>query len=236
MWIFIDENTGSMEVFSSAKIHRQLMVSSNIATVIEKAKFAVKETDELDQSYEIIAEPVEACKVLQSKVDCLIALNASIECPAESESDDEEEARTGTILQDLPAHQYFADLIAARFPTAQFELVEKLGLTNWSRYNHVQQQRDSLLIEDESVSLDKTRSEFHDSGLGSDPSRAKSTYAATVVSSRAEASHKRLPTLPKDARDGKPFACEVCNRVISIRRMKDWRYVLSRFCCLLAVH
>lgn len=212
------------------------MVSSNIATAIEKAKFAVKETDELDQSYAIIDEPVEACKVLQSKVDCLIALNASIECPAESESDNDEETRTGTVLQDLPAHQYFADLIAARFPTAQLELVEKLGLTNWSRYNQVQQQRDSLQTEVESVSMDKAKSRFHDSGLGSDPSRANSPYAATVVSSRAEASHKRLPPLPKDARDGKPFVCEVCNRVISIRRTKDWRYVLSSPRCLLVMH
>jgi hypothetical protein len=154
MWLSAYEITGSMEI-SSAKIHRQLMVSSNIATAIEKAKFAVKETDELDQSYEIIDEPVEACKVLQSKVDCLIALNASIECPTESESDNDEETRTGTVLQDLPAHQYFADLIAARFPTAQLELVEKLGLTNWSRYNQVQQQRDSLQTEVESVSMDR---------------------------------------------------------------------------------
>jgi hypothetical protein len=220
-----------VDVFFSAKIHKQLIAGSDIASLIEKAKCALTETDELDESFETVLKPIEACEILQSKIDCLIALNASIECPAGSESDDEEEARTGTILQDLPAHQYFADLIAARFPTAQSELVEKLGLANWSRYNLVQQQRNSLQ-KDVDISMDNAKSKFHDSGLGSDPS----FYAATVVSDRAKASHKRLPPLPKDARGGKPFACEVCNRLVSINRTKDWRYVSSLFYRLLVMH
>jgi hypothetical protein len=211
---------------------KQLLESSKISTLIEYAKFAVEEPDELDMHpNEDVADGGEACLILQSKIECLIALNSSLDRPAEDESD-EEEARVGTIIQDRPAHQYFADLISARFPTADLQLVQSLGLSNWLRYNHVQQRRDDARIESDANPAEKAKSEFHDSGIGSAPSfvapdqlNAQSVYAATLISSRAGSSHKRLPALPKEARDGKPVKCEICNQTVSIRRTKNWRYV-----------
>ncbi|KAF3002703.1 hypothetical protein E8E13_010081 [Curvularia kusanoi] len=202
------------------------------------ANLAVEEGDEPGHANLAMPDPEEACRILQSKIECLIALNASIECPAESDSDDEEQIRSHTIAQDVPGYRYFSDLIAAKFPSAEAQLVERLGRANWSRYNHLQQQRDNLQTELEPINEDKAGSEFQDSGLGSnpsvmllDPTKTQSTYAASVVSSRAEASHKRLPSLPKDARDGKPFTCEVCNQTISIRRMKNWREHVFKDIC-----
>lgn len=208
------------------------MKSSRISTLIEGARYALEVSEEQeDDNNQTTLDKEQICLTLQRRIECLVALNPSLECPAESESDEEEEVRAGLIIQDRPAHRYFADLIAIKLPAANPKLVQTLGLCNWSRYKHVKQEKDNVQANTEvDHSGEKARSEFHDSGLGSAPSislpqnvRAQSVYAETVVSSRAEASHKRLPPLPKEGRDGKLFTCEICNRKISIRRTKDWR-------------
>lgn len=166
----------------------------------------------------------EFTKLLQLKIESLINLDISRDDAAESRPD-EEETRAGAIMQDLPAHQYFAGLMTERFPAANHQLVEALSLSNWSRYNHVKREREFVLINSDANATGAAKSEFHDSGIGS-ASSAHSVYAATVVSSRAEESHKRLPPLPKQAREGEPFMCEVCERVMTVRRTRECRYEL----------
>lgn len=217
---------GLIRMVSVDEIKTQILKSSRISTLIDSAKYAVEEKSEQEDDRNITKLDMEqACLALQRRIECLVALSSSLDCPAESDSDEEEEARVGLMIQERPAHRYFADLIAARFPAADPELVQKLGLSNWSRYVHVKRQKENVQTNLKATQADeKARSEFHDSGLGSAPSmRAQSFYAETVVSSRAEASHKRLPPLPKDGRDGKSFLCEICDRTLSIRGTKDWR-------------
>jgi hypothetical protein len=207
--------------------------SSSLPILLENAKFALEDLDDLNSQPQSENLSIgELSDLLQARIESLERLNTCLECPAESDSD-EEEAKAYTDVQDRPAHQYFAELIAIRFPHAGAQLVATLGLSNWNRYNHVQQQRNMAQKESEHVTNGKAKSEFHDSGLGSAPSIAADEYAATVVSSRAETSHRRLPLLPKIARNGERFQCSTCNRPVSIRNTRDWRYGLSpgHFCC-----
>ena len=203
------------------------MRTSNIITLIENARIALEEPEEPGQYTQHGIE--ELCSTLRTKIESLSILSSSLECPAEDEFDNEE-ARDW--LQDRPAHEYFVDLVRSRFPLAEKRLVESLGRSNWNRYKHVRKQRENAQDELEVVATDnKTKSVFHDSGIGSSApaqsvladDRTQSKYAATVISSRAEASHKRLPPLPEEARSGKPFKCEVCDRTVKIRRTKEWK-------------
>lgn len=174
------------------------------------------------------ADLSQCCNSLHNITESLSLLSASLEAVADDDFDDEE-ARKWVELKERAAHEYFVDLISSRFPSARQDLVRALGQSNWDRYNHIQKLRMSVINEPVQASIKKARSEFHDSGMGSSaPTQSvmgisRSEYAATVVSSRAEASHRRLPVLPEMARSGLPFECEVCNRRLLIKRSKQWK-------------
>jgi hypothetical protein len=199
---------------------------SDLSSSIETARYALDGSSDTYTDQPLIKlDGEELSRSLHIHVINLKRLSDSLESPAESDSDDEEHA-DAKLHQEVPAHGYFSALIKARFPKADAELVESLGRSNWSRYKHIQQQRDEPQIGSEVINAEVAKSDFHDSGIGSTNSLFHpeySTYAATVVSSRANTSHKRLPPLPKSARQGEPFTCEVCERTVTIRRTKDWR-------------
>lgn len=162
-------------------------------------------------------------------IDSLKILGSSLDFVADDEFDDEESKVWGQ-LQDRSAHEYFVDLISSRFPLASNQLVQALGQSNWDRYNHVKTLRESAIEEPGVISGEKAISEFHDSGIGTSAAaqsslgrETRSEYAATVVSSRAESSHKRLPPLPEAGRSGEAFKCEVCNRKVQIQRTREWK-------------
>jgi hypothetical protein len=161
-------------------------------------------------------------------IDSLKILGSSLDFVADDEIDDEE-SKVWNQLQDRAAHEYFADLISSRFPLASIQLVQSLGQSNWDRYNYLTGLRKSAIEESDVISGEKALSEFHDSGIGTSAAQSslgretRSEYAATVVSSRAESSHKRLPPLPEAGRSGEAFECEVCNRKVQIQRTREWK-------------
>lgn len=199
------------------------MLSSRTALLIENAKLLL--VDPIQQpDYE--GQTIERlCDSLRNMIESLIILGPSLEAIADDETDDEE-ARAWVELQDRAAHEYFVDLISLRFPSADHQLVQALGRSNWDRYNHVQRLRERI---NEQTGTEKARSEFHDSGVGSSAPAQQSDrqanldYAATIISSRAETSHKRMPPLPAIARTGVPFRCEICSRSVLISRTKMWK-------------
>jgi hypothetical protein len=207
------------------------MKTSKLLSLTEDARLLL---DEPTEPAEYDCEDVERlCLTLHSMIGSLKLLSSSLESIADDEFDDEE-ARTWVNLPDRSAHEYFVDLVNSRFPSAEKQLVQNLGQTNWNRYNYVQKLRKSVRVDLASSETEKAKSEFHDSGIGSSaPEQSvviddhflvvQPEYAATNISSRAEVSHKRLPLLPEGARSGKPFECEVCNRILQIRRTSEWK-------------
>jgi hypothetical protein len=114
--------------------------------LIETAKFALEESDDvsLETPLHDISEK-EFSESLRAHVANLTRLSPSLSCPAESDSDDDEKPWDGSTTQDIPAHQFFAALIEARFPKADVKLTKVLGESNWSRYNHIKRLRTTLL-------------------------------------------------------------------------------------------
>ncbi|ORY05557.1 hypothetical protein BCR34DRAFT_590863 [Clohesyomyces aquaticus] len=222
---------------------QSVLSTSHLNTLLEHARIILDEPE--DTEY-FMAESLEVTfQILRTKVQSLSILSSSLECPAEDKNDGEE-ARRWTESQDRAADQYYVDLVSERFPMAEKALAERLGRSNWNRYRHLQRQRERVQMEPEaSIMKDSSESEFHDSGIGSlgpaqsvfasitrpTPARPQSEYASTVVSSRAEASHKRLPPLPEEARLGLPFVCEVCERRVRIRRTREWKKHVFRDIC-----
>ncbi|KAF2012581.1 hypothetical protein BU24DRAFT_425218 [Aaosphaeria arxii CBS 175.79] len=219
---------GLVRIVPSSKKRKALLAKSNIARSTEQARSILEEPLEAAcyDDYDV----ADLCSTLQTKIESLNVLSASLETPADDEADDEE-VRQWEEREDRSAHEYFVDLVRSRFPSADRLLTLKLGQANWARYNHVnhvQALRDVVVSAPgptPEAGPENAKSEFHDSGIGSSASGevAQPKYAATVVSSRAEASHKRMPPLPADGRAGKPFLCEFCNKKIRVQRTKHWK-------------
>lgn len=193
-----------------------------LASISEAARYTFNETRDIDTdqpSTEIDGQTL--METINVHLTSLRRLSNSLECPAADTSDDEKSGDEPGG-EDIPANRYFAALIEARFPKAVVQVVRNLGQSNWARYNHIRRQRETARNDSEVTYVAKTSSDFYDSGIGSASSLA---YAASVVSTRAEASHKRLPSLPKAARMDQPFICEICERTVTVRRTKDWKFV-----------
>jgi hypothetical protein len=177
------------------------------------------------------------CQILRTKIDTLIMLAPSLASPAEESFDDEEPRAIQDIEEHLP-EQAYANSVSQKFPLAASAIVARLGKLNWDRYNHMLRlQREATQQELQTTAMKKARTIFHDSGLGVslpaqsevgvniavDSSHLESVYAPSMVSSRAEASHRRVPPLPAHARSGEPFTCEICNEQVQFQRTKAWK-------------
>ena len=171
------------------------------------------------------------CQTFRTKIDTLIMLAPSLASPAEESFDDEKPRAIQDVKETLP-EQAYANSISQKFPLAASAIVARLGKLNWDRHNHMLRlQRETMQQELQTNVLEKARTMFHDSGLGvSLPTQSEvglkiagSAYAPSVMSSRAEASHKRVPPLPAHARAGEPFTCEICNKQVKFRRTKAWK-------------
>lgn len=177
------------------------------------------------------------CKTLRMKIDTLVMLGPSLASPAEDHFDDEEPRAIEYSEKHMPEQAYI-NSVAEKFPLAAPTIVTHLGKLNWERYNRIiQLQRNAIQQEIETTVMDKAKTIFHDSGIGNSltaqseagvdvtgaVSRSASVYAPSTVSTRAEASHRRLPPLPAQARSGQPFTCEICNRQVQFQRTKPWK-------------
>jgi hypothetical protein len=220
---------------SSKARQEELLHSSAIVASLERAN------NILDQPYYPTHRPERdeerLCRTLRSKIDNLIILEPSLVSPAEEDIDDQE-PRTIEHNEEHVPEQAFINSVAQRFPQAALSIVTRLGKLNWERYDHILQlQRTSNQQELEPSALEKARTIFHDSGLGSSapatselglntinqPVSSQPAYAPSVISSRAEASHKRLPPLPAEGRLGISFTCAICNKQVRYQRTKAWK-------------
>ncbi|KAF3033694.1 hypothetical protein E8E12_004226 [Didymella heteroderae] len=118
---------------------------------------------------------------IKTYVSCLMDLGLALASPAlEPEVDDKP---CQIILGQRLAHDYYSDLITAKFPQADTHLLQSLGKINWERYLRMQRERDANAHKEQSaISSNKSRSEFQDSGLGTSVPPVQSSYAESTVS------------------------------------------------------
>jgi hypothetical protein len=175
---------------------------------------------------------------VKTYVGCLVDLSSALECPAVDPDHAEDESR-GPRSEKRNAHEYYSDLIVAKFPDASIDLVECLGKANWDRYQRLQLERqnnssgriassDTISVRSAALMSHHVDSEFRDSGLGTSIPTQPTTYAETVISFISNVSSGKrvnVPPLPVEGRNGQPFECVACGRYIKATTNREWRYV-----------
>jgi hypothetical protein len=217
-------------LISSEPRRKEVLRLTEISTSLEQTMNMIEQQHHSFYQPEQDAEIL--CQTLRTKIDTFIMLAPSLASPAEESFDDEEPRAIQYIEENIP-EQVYASSISHKFPLAAPEIVAQLGKLNWDRYNHMLcLQRETIQQELQASVIEKARTMFNDSGLGVSlqakseaglNTAVDSVYAPSVVSARAEASHKRVPPLPAQARAGDPFTCEVCNRQVQFQRTKAWK-------------
>jgi hypothetical protein len=205
-------------------------LDSDIAGLIELSRSTLSHSEERAT----IADDVEDLAAsLENEVECLTFLSPALAAPAPNQPGNR--GQTLDYSADIPHHTHYLEIIRSKFPSAQSDLVETLAKVSWHRYQHICQQRVKEVTQDPDTLLvpnyDEVKSQFQDSGLGSSTHSVQVVStgqddAMTVISTRAESSHKRLPSLSAEARAGEPFICEICYKLVVIKRTRDWRLVI----------
>ncbi|KAH6878489.1 hypothetical protein BKA58DRAFT_96699 [Alternaria rosae] len=221
-------STSLIHLVMSEHRRKEILQSTHLATLLEQVADMIGRQHDFAYQPEQDAETM--CQTLRTKIDTLIMLAPSLESPAE-EIFDEEKPRTIQHIEEHLPEQAYASSISEKFPLAPPEMVAQLGKLNWDRYNHILRlQRAATQQELQTTTLEKAKTIFHDSGLGTSvPAQSEvglntdPVYEPSIMSSRAEASHKRVPSLPAQARSGEPFTCEICEKQVQFQRTKAWK-------------
>jgi hypothetical protein len=187
----------------------------------------------------------EVCHSLSSRVACLMDLLPSMDntlLHATARERDNRIPSTVKFRVSGPALSY-ARHVSDKFSEADTKLVERLGEANWQRHTTIRLSMEgrtetgstisNLGLKLKSRSSFVPVSKFHDSGLGSSiPTQNK--YAASVLSHTSFASSLgceksttlRVPPTPPEVFEGKPFACNICQQLLTdIRSRIDWKYI-----------
>jgi hypothetical protein len=173
----------------------------------------------------------EVIKDLEVDVDCLLALDPILTCPADGAPDRAQEALSITWAP----HQAICERVAKRFPLAKESTVQRLGRTTWDSYMRCKASREEnaqrvhrgddrdpvdlqLVLPAKTVAAS---SRSKDSGLGSS---LPTSYAETVMSYRRnDGDSVKVPPLPKLAREGVPFDCMLCGDKVVATTNSAWK-------------
>lgn len=158
---------------------------------------------------------------LRLMTESLNELTPCIESPIQ----DLDAEDTALVSTDRAMYQYYSELIRARFPDAEPELVDRLGESNWERYRRIRAQCEANSGQEDVAAVSSRETMFYDSGLGTSvPNRTG--YALTIASfttSLANGSHAKVPPLSEEAKRGMPFTCDACGKSVRYQRSRDWK-------------
>ncbi|KAK4464391.1 hypothetical protein QBC42DRAFT_45550 [Cladorrhinum samala] len=173
----------------------------------------------------------EIAEDLRTDTCCLAGLGPLLKNPV---YDMPAEAEPQTLLAcTWHPTQHYSDKIQSRFPQADKDLVNRLGKANYKRYLRCQAVRDDGHQNEGSVAGEDTASymaptlaagsKFHDSGIGSSIAPTTVSYAETVMSYSHDGRSVRVPPLPEGAKDGRPFECVACSRMVVMKNASAWK-------------
>lgn len=163
----------------------------------------------------------EVAKDLETDTMCLMALDTLFQSVMPAPSPEKTTSAKETQIW-LP-HYVYKDKIQTRFPKAHSSLITKLSIASYDRFLRCQQQRQSQAEELDKTEATVSGSVFLDSGLGTSISYPASV-AETAMSYHADVGTSvRIPPLPKEAKEGKPFECVSCGKLLSIHTNSAWK-------------
>ncbi|KAL2844406.1 hypothetical protein BJX68DRAFT_242960 [Aspergillus pseudodeflectus] len=172
---------------------------------------------------------------LHSHISCLMDLSPVIERQLNSlqSRSYDPELRLFSSFHLSEVAQPLAMRIRDRFAKAPNSLVERLANANWEGLIRIRRVLDHISTapdQEDTRSVFKPFSLFHDSGLGTtNPTR--SNYAPTMVSHTSFLSttgdemkgRPRVPPLPQEGENGRPFQCPYCGKLVSLRNRIQWK-------------
>lgn len=219
---------------SDKDIKAAILRHTSITVLLEESRYVISglqedsdgnESDSDGSEYNHSNDSIQAtAEDIKTYIQCLIDLSSSINCPA-MDPEYHDQIPTLPALEKRNAHDYYADLISAKFPQASPDLVDRLGKANWSRYQRIQAERilnasaEAQDIPQFGAASVLAGSKFHDSGLGSSSAATTVSY----ISSLTDGNRPRIPPLPEEARKGQPFDCDVCGKKIRVRNNREWK-------------
>ncbi|KAF1828670.1 hypothetical protein BDW02DRAFT_211004 [Decorospora gaudefroyi] len=167
--------------------------------------------------------------------ECLVDLSAALQCPAVDK--EQEDGASILKVEERAAHDYHTQLLLAKYPSAQVDLIETLGKISWDRYQRMVRERERnangqahtepQAHQHTTVKSHLSHSEFQDSGLGTSlPSAPPTSYAETVISFMTRiggGKRIQIPSLSTEAKSGARFECNACGRQIQATTNREWR-------------
>lgn len=142
------------------------------------------------------------------------ALESKLLFEGEAAADIVESARS-------PQLRLYIEQIEMRFPGINAELAIYLGEVNYERFlrcSHSRQVAEATIA---------GKDEFHDLGIGISvhlTTSARNKYAETTMSFRhGNGFHTKVPPIPNDGKNGRPFLCVACGKRVSITDNKAWK-------------
>lgn len=177
----------------------------------------------------------EVIEDLRTDAQCLLDLGSRFHEPALGVISRED------AIQLAPSHTWdpalnFVERIQWRYPQCDGQLAVRLGKANWARVVRSQeakgahqQKRLQETWSSEPVPSRGALTTLHDSGIGtSTPSNLSlppaTQYAETTVSYRTgHAGSVRIPPMPEIAKQGVPFECMACGRLVTIKTKSVWK-------------
>jgi hypothetical protein len=184
---------------------------------------------------------------LQTDTRCLLDLDLLIKFAVPDSSGhqiDHEPPNSKVITRDWTPHSVFSDRVSRRFPDADTSLVERLAKANLDRFLRAKLEREINRLASEEArraaeaaivaeiggelapvpAASEGGTKYHDSGLGTSIA-TPSSYAETVMSYRQDESScsVSIPPLPEGAREGEPFECVACARMLTITNNSVWK-------------
>ncbi len=167
---------------------------------------------------------------LSTDIQCLVDLGSRFKEPIRDRLGKEEVALPTQVTTWDPSKS-MAARIRHRYPNGDDAFIEVQGQVNWERrqrlYSLKEASTQDLQQPVPATSKTLVASDFYDSGLGTSVA-TPSSYAETVLSYHgAKGGSIKIPPVPAEGLEGKPFACDICGRrcQLPVSNWKSfWKY------------
>ncbi|KAJ4415947.1 hypothetical protein N0V82_007069 [Gnomoniopsis sp. IMI 355080] len=184
----------------------------------------------------------EIAEDLRTDTQCLLDLGARFDEPAIGTALNTECTVQPALARTWDPSLNFVERIQWRYPKCDEQVSMRLGKVNWVRVMNYQEakgrrQRERLEeawssvpgCSDRPLSSRGALTTLHDSGIGTSiPSNTSlvsgTRYAETTVSYHTgHGGSVKVPPIPKTAKQGVPFECVACGRMVSIKTISAWK-------------
>ena len=207
-----DKYEGALQVYQQ----NQWQISNS-----QTSSDSESENGDLDIHFEPINVEL-AIRKIRTYTQCLRDIDQTLEHPALDDPDEDNTSIFG--INQRPAEDYHTEILKAKFPKAEMDMIQCLGRTSWDRYQRMQRERE-VNSQHQHAARPDGNSEFVDSGFGTSLPASYASSMLSRISSVTGGKQVNIPPLSAEAKEGSPFDCVVCGKLVSYINNHEWRSV-----------